>query len=84
MPHLLPNRAAVRGNNGTAQADAPDVDPQDRIDSLLAHLATIPPPLTALQVLAIDLGTDTVPALALGREPADSRSSRPPRSGLAS
>ena len=30
----------------------------------------IPLPLTALHVLAIDLGTDTVPALALGREPA--------------
>ena len=30
----------------------------------------IPLPLTALQILAIDLGTDTVPALALGREPA--------------
>lgn len=31
----------------------------------------IPLPLTALQVLAIDLGTDTVPALALGREPGE-------------
>ena len=31
----------------------------------------IPLPLTALQILAIDLGTDTVPALALGREPAE-------------
>ena len=28
-------------------------------------------PLTALQILAMDLGTDTVPALALGREPAE-------------
>jgi magnesium-transporting ATPase (P-type) len=31
----------------------------------------IPLPLTALQILAIDLGTETVPALALGREPAE-------------
>ena len=28
-------------------------------------------PLTALQILAIDLGTETLPALALGREPAE-------------
>jgi magnesium-transporting ATPase (P-type) len=32
---------------------------------------TIPLPLTALQILAIDLGTETLPALALGREPAE-------------
>jgi calcium-translocating P-type ATPase len=32
---------------------------------------SIPLPLTALQILAIDLGTETVPALALGREPAE-------------
>ncbi len=40
----------------------------------------IPLPLTALQILAIDLGTDTVPALALGREPAEPGTmDRPPR-----
>jgi len=40
----------------------------------------IPLPLTALLVLAIDLGTDTVPALALGREPAEPGTmDRPPR-----
>jgi calcium-translocating P-type ATPase len=40
----------------------------------------IPLPLTALQVLAIDLGTDTVPALALGRDPAEPGTmDRPPR-----
>ncbi|MDX6680239.1 MAG: hypothetical protein QOG94_278 [Solirubrobacteraceae bacterium] len=32
---------------------------------------SIPLPLTALQILAIDLGTETLPALALGREPAE-------------
>ena len=32
---------------------------------------TVPLPLTALQILAIDLGTETLPALALGREPAE-------------
>jgi len=31
----------------------------------------VPLPLTVLQILAIDLGTETVPALALGREPAE-------------
>ena len=40
----------------------------------------IPLPLTAILVLAIDLGTDTVPALALGREPAAAGTmDRPPR-----
>jgi calcium-translocating P-type ATPase len=40
----------------------------------------VPLPLTVLQILAIDLGTETLPALALGREPAEPGSmSRPPR-----
>ncbi|MHB1569663.1 MAG: cation-translocating P-type ATPase [Solirubrobacteraceae bacterium] len=40
----------------------------------------IPLPLTALQILAIDLGTETLPALALGREPAEPGiMRRPPR-----
>ena len=39
----------------------------------------VPLPLTVLQILAIDLGTETLPALALGREPAEPGSmSRPP------
>ncbi|MDT4986070.1 MAG: hypothetical protein QOI74_164 [Micromonosporaceae bacterium] len=42
--------------------------------------AAIPLPLTVLQILAIDLGTVTLPALALGREPAEPRlMDRPPR-----
>ncbi|WP_347606824.1 cation-translocating P-type ATPase C-terminal domain-containing protein [Acrocarpospora sp. B8E8] len=41
----------------------------------------IPLPLTVLQILAIDLGTETLPALALGREPAEPGiMARPPRS----
>ena len=41
----------------------------------------IPLPLTVLQILSIDLGTDILPALALSREPAEEGSmSRPPRS----
>ncbi|HET9094483.1 MAG TPA: cation-transporting P-type ATPase [Solirubrobacteraceae bacterium] len=48
----------------------------------------IPLPLTALQVLAIDLGSDTVPALALGREPGEpgtmTRPPRPRESGIIS
>ena len=40
----------------------------------------IPLPLTVLAILAIDLGTETLPALALGREPAEPGSmDRPPR-----
>jgi len=40
----------------------------------------IPLPLTVLQILAVDLGTDTLPALALSREPAEpGLMDRPPR-----
>ena len=40
----------------------------------------VPLPITALQILAIDLGTETLPALALGREPAEPDiMERPPR-----
>ena len=43
----------------------------------------IPLPLTVLQILAIDLGTEILPALALGREPAEpdvmERKPRPPK-----
>jgi magnesium-transporting ATPase (P-type) len=40
----------------------------------------VPLPLVALQILAIDLGTETLPALALGREPAEPGvMRRPPR-----
>ena len=40
----------------------------------------VPLPLTVMQILAIDLGTDTLPALALSREPAEPGiMERPPR-----
>ena len=40
----------------------------------------IPLPLTVLQLLAFDVGTETLPALALGREPAEpGLMDRPPR-----
>jgi P-type Ca2+ transporter type 2C len=43
-------------------------------------LAKVPLPLTVMQVLAIDLGTDMLPALALGREPTEADvMERPPR-----
>ncbi|MGA5305869.1 cation-translocating P-type ATPase [Nucisporomicrobium flavum] len=46
----------------------------------------VPLPLTVLQILAIDLGTETLPALALGREPAEpglmDRPPRPRRTGV--
>jgi calcium-translocating P-type ATPase len=46
----------------------------------------VPLPLTVVQILAIDLGTETLPALALGREPAEpglmDRPPRPRREGV--
>ena len=43
-------------------------------------LARIPLPLTVIQILAVDLGTDMVPALALGAErPAPTIMQQPPR-----
>ncbi|GGH92029.1 magnesium-transporting ATPase [Arthrobacter liuii] len=40
----------------------------------------IPLPLTVMQILAVDLGTETLPALALGREPEEPGTmERPPR-----
>jgi calcium-translocating P-type ATPase len=46
----------------------------------------VPLPLTALQILAIDLGTETLPALALGRDPSEPglmhRSPRPRDQGV--
>jgi len=43
-------------------------------------LLKVPLPLTVIQILAIDLGTDTLPALALGAEKPDARvMQRPPR-----
>jgi calcium-translocating P-type ATPase len=45
----------------------------------------IPLPITVMQILAIDLGTELLPALALGREPAEPDvMSRPPRRRTAS
>lgn len=44
-------------------------------------LFRIPLPLTIIQILAVDLGTDMMPALALGAEPPDPRvMQEPPRS----
>ncbi len=46
----------------------------------------VPPPLTVLQLLAFDVGTETFPSLALGREPAEpgimQRPPRPPSEGV--
>ena len=43
----------------------------------------IPLPLTVLQLLAFDVGTETLPALALGREPAEPGiMRRPPRDAV--
>jgi calcium-translocating P-type ATPase len=56
--------------------------PPEVVPFLLFALSggAIPLPLTVLQILAIDLGTETLPALALGREPAEPGvMKRPPR-----
>lgn len=51
------------------------------IPFVLMVLFNIPLPITVMQILAIDLGTDTLPALALGVGPSESDvMNRPPRS----
>jgi hypothetical protein len=40
MPHVIPTRAAARAGNRVPRAGTHDVDPQERIDSLFAHLGT--------------------------------------------
>src|SRR5262249_43077205 len=53
------------------------------IPFILAALFNIPLALTVAQILAIDLGTDLLPALALGAEPPEPRvmQQAPPRRG---
>jgi len=52
----------------------------EAIPYILFALLNLPLPLTALQILAIDLGTETLPALALGTEkPEPDVMRRPPR-----
>jgi magnesium-transporting ATPase (P-type) len=47
---------------------------------ILYALFRIPLPITVMQILAIDLGTETIPALALGVEPPEENiMERPPR-----
>lgn len=56
--------------------------PPEVVPFLLFALSggAIPLPLTVMQILAIDLGTETFPALALGREPGEpDLMDRPPR-----
>jgi magnesium-transporting ATPase (P-type) len=50
------------------------------IPFILTAMFGIPLPITVMQILAIDLGTDTLPAIALGRGPPESDvMNRPPR-----
>jgi sodium/potassium-transporting ATPase subunit alpha len=54
----------------------------EAIPYILFALFKIPLPLTVMQILAIDLGTETIPALALGIQPPESDvMHRPPRPG---
>lgn len=53
----------------------------EAIPYILFSLFNIPVPITVMQILAIDLGTETLPALALGVEPPEPGvMDRPPRS----
>jgi magnesium-transporting ATPase (P-type) len=53
----------------------------EAVPYILFALFRIPLPLTVMQILAIDLGTETIPALALGIEPPESNVMKnPPRS----
>lgn len=53
----------------------------EAVPYVLFSLFNIPVPITVMQILAIDLGTETVPALALGvEEPEPGVMDRPPRS----
>ncbi len=58
----------------------------EAVPYILYALVRIPLPITVMQILAIDLGTETIPALALGVEPPEEnimkRPPRPKRSGL--
>ncbi len=58
----------------------------EAIPYVLFALIKIPLPLTVMQILAIDLGTETVPALALGTETPEAgimkNPPRPPEKGL--
>jgi sodium/potassium-transporting ATPase subunit alpha len=58
----------------------------EAIPYILFVLFRLPLPITVMQILAIDLGTETIPALALGAEPPEAsvmkRPPRPPRKGL--
>lgn len=52
----------------------------EAVPYILYALFKVPLPLTVMQILAIDLGTETLPALALGVEPPESDvMKRPPR-----
>jgi hypothetical protein len=58
----------------------PKMSPAAATTAPTASGGAIPLPLTVMQLLAIDLGTDTLPALALSREPAErGLMERPPR-----
>jgi sodium/potassium-transporting ATPase subunit alpha len=58
----------------------------EAIPYILFVLFRLPLPITVLQILAIDLGTETIPALALGAEPPEAsvmkKPPRPPHKGL--
>ncbi len=74
----------LTGELAIVQARPETVQSRRRATTLRRCRLTVSPgeplPLTVLQILAIDLGTETLPALALGRERAEPGvMSRPPR-----
>lgn len=66
-----------KGGLRVVGGDEADAMTDDELDAVLASTAYalngggIPLPLTIMQILAVDLGTETLPALAFGREPAE-------------
>lgn len=79
--HHLDVAQALASLRSTAQGLGED-EARRRLPYLAFVLFRIPLPLTVVQILAVDLGTDILPALALGAEKPDAEvMRRPPRRG---
>ena len=83
-PSSTPSRRA--GASTTTSASSSSTSSPTRRAEVVPFLVfalsggAVPLPLTAVQILAVDLGTETLPALALGRDPAEPGiMERPPR-----
>ena len=65
--------AVEEGRAVRQHPQVPDLHPDSNVPELVPYLAfglfSMPLALTVIQILAVDLGTDMLPALALGIEP---------------